>query len=88
MTQVTQTPTPTECRVSKDTGVGNTKATPIRSRTWIMTWNNYTDDERDTFVTWAKENCIDFAINEEQERMEQNIYKFTSNFRTQEPSVH
>ena len=65
MTQVTQTPTPTECRVSKDTGVGNTKATPIRSRTWMMTWNNYTEEELEEFLNWTKKNCIDFAINEE-----------------------
>lgn len=65
MTQVTQNTGLEQCQVPKGTEVGNTKATSTRSRTWIMTWNNYSEEERDNFVNWAKENCIDFAINEE-----------------------
>lgn len=65
MTQLTQNIEAVKVPPLEDTEAGNTKTASVRSRTWMLTWNNYSEEEKDNFTKWVEENCIDYAINPE-----------------------
>ena len=54
MTQLTQNIEAVKVPPLEDTEAGNTKAASVRSRTWMLTWNNYSEEEKDNFTKWGR----------------------------------